>query len=440
MTERRGPTPFYRLYCGLAAFATPLAWRRVRAKLQAEGVSHDRMGERMGHATLARPEGQLFWFHAASVGESVSALALIEKVLELNPGAHALVTTGTAGSAQVLSRRLPPRALHQFAPLDTPRALRRFFRHWHPDAGIFVESELWPQMIVRARATGMKLALVNARLSKSSLRNWRRFDRTFRFLLDQFCLIRTQDEATLEALLELGADRHRVARGPNLKSMIAPPPAPVQVLAELAPQFNLLFWAAAATHPGEEEAALDAHLAARTALGRPDLQLLLIPRHPQRAAEIVAMIRSRGLSVAQRSRGEGPGGDVYLADTLGEMGLWYSLAPLAFLGGSLAPVGGHTPYEPACFGTPVLHGPHYENFAEVYAAFDDSGAALQVADAGELGREVARLLADGAALEQMSDVARGLAEGRGVRITHVAEELLQAIAEDGQLSDRNGLR
>ncbi|PJE29760.1 3-deoxy-D-manno-octulosonic-acid transferase [Pseudooceanicola antarcticus] len=440
MTNRRGSTPFYRLYCGLAAAASPLAWRRVRAKLQAEGIAPDRMAERMGRATLARPEGQLFWFHAASVGESVSALALIEKVLELNPGAHALVTTGTAGSAQVLAKRLPERALHQFAPLDTARALRRFFRHWRPDAGIFVESELWPQMIVRARATGMRLALVNARLSKSSLRNWRRFGTTFRFLLDQFCLIRTQDEATLEALLELGADRSRVARGPNLKSMISPPPAPAQVLAELAPQFNKLFWAAAATHPGEEDAVIEAHLAAREALGRPDLQLLLIPRHPHRAAEIAAMIRDRGLSVSQRSRGQAPGGDVYLADTLGEMGLWYSLSPLAFLGGSLVPVGGHTPYEPACFGTPILHGPHYENFAEVYAAFDQSGAARQIEDAAELGREVARLLADGTELARMSEIARGLADGRGARITHVAEELLQALSSTAPAADAGPLR
>ncbi|WP_010141428.1 3-deoxy-D-manno-octulosonic acid transferase [Oceanicola sp. S124] len=426
MTTQARPTPFYHLYAVLASLATPLAWRRVRAKLTAEGIAPERQGERMGRATRARPEGQLFWFHAASVGESVSALALIEKVLELAPEAHALVTTGTAGSAQVLAGRLPKRAIHQFAPLDTARALRRFFRHWHPDAGIFVESELWPQMIVQARASGMRLALVNARLSKSSLKNWRRFDETFRFLLSQFTLVRTQDRATLEALNELGADRQSVAQGPNLKAMIAPPPVDAATLAELRTAFDGPFWAAAATHPGEEAEVLRAHVAARAAL--PGLRLLLIPRHPTRAAEIAALVRAEGLSLAQRSAKEAPrGAEVYLADTLGEMGLWYELTPLVFVGGSFARVGGHTPYEPACFATPVLHGPHYENFSEVYATFDASGAAREVADASELGREVVRLLSDPAALQQMSEAAATLSRGHGSQLTRVAEELLDAL-------------
>ncbi|PJE28439.1 3-deoxy-D-manno-octulosonic acid transferase [Pseudooceanicola marinus] len=427
MAQPSGMTPFYRFYCGVATMLAPLAWRRVRAKLTAEGIAPARIRERQGHATLPRPEGPLFWFHAASVGESVSVLALVERMLAARPGAQALVTSGTGGAAKVLADRLPERTRHQFAPLDTAAALRRFLRHWRPDAGIFVESELWPQMIVRARAAGTRLALVNARMSKGSLRNWGRFDDTFRFLLDQFDLVRTQDRATLDGLLALGADPARVAQGPNLKAMIAPPPVDATELERLRATLPGPLWAAAATHAGEEEQVLDAHMAARAQI--PGLRLLLIPRHPDRAEEIARLVHDRGLGLAQRSKGEAPdGAEVYLADTFGEMGLWYSLAPLAFLGGSLCDAGGHTPYEPACFGTPVLHGPRYANFAETYAAFDGAGAALEVPDAGALGTEVARLLTDEAALTALSEATRALSADQRGGLDAVAQELLDSLA------------
>ncbi|MGI3165902.1 3-deoxy-D-manno-octulosonic acid transferase [Pseudooceanicola sp. 200-1SW] len=427
MRARPGKTPFYRFYCGVATGLTPLVWRRVRAKLTAEGIAPERIRERLGQATLPRPEGPLIWFHAASVGESVSVLALVERMLAARPEAQALVTSGTGGAAKVLADRLPDRARHQFAPLDNARALRRFLAHWRPEAGIFVESELWPQMIVRARASGCRLALVNARMSKGSLRNWGRFGDTFRFLLDQFDLIRTQDRATLEGLMALGADPARVAQGPNLKAMIAPPPVDADALAQLRAALPGPLWAAAATHAGEEDQVLEAHMAARAQI--PGLRLLLIPRHPDRAPEILALIRARGLSVAQRSKGEAPeGAEVYLADTYGEMGLWYALAPFAFLGGSFCDAGGHTPYEPACFGTPVLHGPHYANFAETYAAFDGAGAAVEVADAEALTAQVVRLLGDPAALAALGQAARALSDDQRGGLEAVAQELLSALA------------
>ncbi|KAA2316198.1 3-deoxy-D-manno-octulosonic acid transferase [Pseudooceanicola sediminis] len=420
-------TPFYHLYRLVAQAAMPLLWRRVSRKLGAEGITPDRQRERLGHATQARPDGTLLWFHAASVGESVSVLALVQRLLDMRPDAHALITSGTAASATVLASRLPARCQHQFAPLDAAGPVRRFFDHWQPDAGIFVESELWPQTIVAARARGIPLALLNARLSRGSLRNWRRFDETFRFLADQFCLIRTQDRATCDGLLALGARADTVAQGPNLKAMILPPPVDQDALARMRAAFPGPLWAAVSTHEGEEEQILDAHLAARTTL--PGLRLILVPRHPTRADAIARLISDRGLGFARRTQGATPGtAEVYLADTLGETGLWYALAPLVFLGGSFGKAGGHTPYEPAAFATPVLHGPHVANFSETYARFDAAGAARAVSDATALATCLTQLLGDPAQIARMGAAARAISHSQGETLAQVADELLEAIA------------
>ncbi len=420
-------TPFYHFYRLVALAAAPLLWRRVSRKLAAEGIPPERQRERLGHASQARPTGTLLWFHAASVGESVSVLALVQRLLEMRPDAHALITSGTAASAKVLAARLPARCLHQFAPLDAAGPVRRFFEHWHPDAGVLVESELWPQMIVTARKRGIPLALLNARLSKGSLRNWGRFGDTFRYLTDQFCLIRTQDRATCDGLLALGATPETTAQGPNLKAMILPPPVNDADLTRMRAAFPGPLWAAVSTHEGEEAQILDAHLAARKML--PGLRLILVPRHPTRADAIMKLISDRSLSFARRTQGATPGtAEVYLADTLGETGLWYALAPLVFLGGSFGKAGGHTPYEPAFFATPVLHGPHVANFAESYAQFDAAGAALPVTNAEALAKTLTELLQDPDRIAEMGHAAQTISQAQAEAMTGVARELLDALS------------
>lgn len=421
------PTPFFRFYRLVARAAAPLAYARVRRKLTRQGTDAARIPERMGHATLPRPDGPLAWFHAASVGESVSVLALVSRMLDLRPELNVLITTGTGTSAQVLAGRMHPRCRHQFAPLDTAPALRRFLDHWRPEAAIFVESELWPQMVADAHATGARLALLNARMSRTSLRNWGKFPETSRWLLSHFSMIRTQDQATAEGLRGLGADTDRLARGPNLKAMSAPLPVDAAALDAMRAAFaGGPVWLAASTHPGEEAEVLTAHLAARQA--HPGLRLVLAPRHPERGEEVARLVAARGLDSRRRGAGADPGGaEVYVADTMGEMGLWYALCPLLFLGATFGRQGGHNIYEPARAGAVVLHGPHHANFAEAYEEFDARGAALPVADGAELGRALSNLLSDPNRRAEIGARAARLASAQEERLDALARSVIETL-------------
>lgn len=443
-------TPFFLFYRGVSALAAPLVWRRVAAKLARHGVPVARQRERLGHATLARPNGRLIWFHAASVGESVSTLGLIDELLRRDPELNVLVTSGTATSAEILARRLPDRACHQFAPLDRRDALERVLDHWRPDALIFVESELWPHMIVETARRGVPLALINARMSRSSLRSWARFDHTARYLLAHFRFIRTQDDATRDGLraiipadvMDGDARNAWITKGPNLKAMAPPLPVDGAELNRMRQAFAGPVWLAASTHDGEETKVIEAHIAARAHC--PDLRLILVPRHPDRADDISAAIAPKlakaGLSLGRRSQsttadappgadapqGAGPApeaADVYMADTLGETGLWFALCPLVFLGGSLSRNGGHNPYEPARAGAAVLFGPHVANFAETYADFLAAKAAIKIANARSLGREVGRLMTDDAALSSLRLGAQQVSDRGTAHLAFVADEI-----------------
>jgi 3-deoxy-D-manno-octulosonic-acid transferase len=400
-------------------------WQVVRRKLARHGVNAERQRERLGHATLPRPDGRLIWLHAASVGESVSALTLVQALLDREPDLSALITSGTASSAQVLAGRMPARCLHQFAPLDQRRAMRRFLDHWHPEAAIFVESEIWPTMLVETRRRGLPLALINARMSRSSLQNWGRFRNTARFLLGQFDLIRTQDQATLEGLQTLGISPDRLALGPNLKALAPPLPADDAALAAMRAAMPGPVWLAASTHEGEEKKVIEAHLKARKSV--PDLRLILVPRHPERAPEIARLITAKGLSHSRRSEGAAPRDaaeiDVYLADTLGEMGLRYRRAPIVFLGGSLVRAGGHNPLDPAQAGAAILHGPHVANFADVYAGFEAAGACARVTSPRELAKTLGDLLHAHDALTALRDAARTEAQRQAQSLDALIDEI-----------------
>jgi 3-deoxy-D-manno-octulosonic-acid transferase len=419
------PLPL-RLYGAAADLLGPLAYARVRRRLEAHGTAPARWPERMGHATLPRPDGPLVWLHAASVGESASVLPLVAHWGRVQPATEFLITSGTATSAEMLARRLPPRSRHQFAPLDTRPALRRFLRHWRPDAGVFVESELWPQMLRESAGAGVPLALVNARLSDRSVRRWARAGRTARHLMGHFRLIHCQDARTEANLRTLGLDHAR--QGPNLKALSGALPVEAGARAAAEAQIGARpVWLAASTHPGEEEIVLEAHR--RLLAHEPEALLILAPRHPERGAEIELRIAESGFRGARRSIGAVPGPDtqVYLADTLGEMGLWYALCPVTCLCGSFVPVGGHTPYEPAHAGAAILHGPLHANFAEVYPALDACGAGQEVADAAALSVGVAHLLEDPAHLAAMRQAARGFAGGDSGALDTLTADLIAAL-------------
>ncbi|SMO50501.1 3-deoxy-D-manno-octulosonic acid transferase [Ruegeria faecimaris] len=432
MTAPSGqPTLLYRLYCSLTAVAAPLAWRTVRKKLLAADVPTIRQHERLGHASLPRPKGRLIWFHAASVGETLSVISLIKRLGERLPDAQFLVTSGTPTSAALIEKRMPPRTRHQYPPLDTAGPVRRFLDHWRPEAGVFVESEIWPRLIVDAAGRGIPLALLNARLSDKSVEGWKKRPQTARFILDNFSLFLTQNGKTAANLVDMGAVADRVQPGTNLKAMSDPLPVDNSVLEDIQTQIaGRPVWIASSTHAGEEEIVLAAH--AKLLERWPDLLLLLIPRHPERRQDVAALLKQAGQSAVFRTS-EGrieTETQVYVADTLGETGTWYALCPIVFLGGSLHEIGGHNPFEPAQAGAAVITGPGYFNFAETFAPLIETGGAIEVNSAQDLTNAVTIWLTDQAAL----NAARAAAKS----CVNTQKSALDSIVET--LCDRLGLK
>lgn len=420
--------PFlYRLWVGVSMIVIPFfTWRQVR-KLRQAGYSSLRAHEQLGHPSEPRSKtGPLIWFHAASVGESLSVLALISRMGIALPGAQFLVTTRTATSAALVAQRMPPRTVHQFAPLDAPGPLKRFLKYWRPAAAIFVESELWPQMLQRTHATGAGLALVNARLSERSIAGWRKRPRLADYLFGVFKLILTQNDAMAQALVSINAPPERVARGINLKSLSGPLPVDHDTLFEArAALGHRPVWVASSTHPGEEKAVLTAH---KTLLkSHPDLCLILAPRHPARGQEVMNLIAGAGLSLTRRTRGDAPSGQVFLADTIGELGTWYALTDIVFLGGSLGPIGGHNPYEVAQSGALVLSGTHVSNFAETYSEMETLGAARFVADAADLADRVDHFLSDDGDRAKACRAADTFTANRTNQLDGIAARLIAAL-------------
>ena len=386
------------LWIGEPAVAGVLAWRAYRGKEDPR-----RVAERRGLPGRARPVGPLVWMHGASVGEVLSLVALVEGMIAR--GYSVLVTTGTRSAADLIGSRLPPGAVHQYVPLDAPRWIERFLDHWQPDLAVVAESEIWPNTILALDSLNIPLILVNGRMSERSFRGWERSPRTAEALLSRFavCLAQTEEDAARFA--KLGAPRVSIVG--NLKFDAPVPPADPQQLSYLGSMMaGRPVWVAASTHQGEDAAVAQAHATLKARF--PNLLTVLAPRHPRRGAEAAACAEAAGLTSARRSAGgrPHPNIDLYVADTIGEMGLFYRLSPLVFLGGSLVPRGGQNPIEPVRLDTAVLHGPYTGNFTQVYDALDRAGGAASVADGAELADFVGQLLADGRRLAQMAKLGQ----------------------------------
>lgn len=368
----------------------PAAYRlALRRRIKAGKEDPLRLPERYGRSDMARPAGRLLWMHAASIGETQSLLGLIPALLEADADLSILVTSTTVTSARLLAQDLPERAFHQFSPIDTPQSVRRFLDHWQPDAAVWVESEIWPNMLRATKARAVPMVLINARFSPKTLERYGWLRRTAVALFSQFDEILAQDAATYEGLQALGLPA--VSLTGSLKEELAPPLKDAAVLADLqADLAGRSVWAAASTHPEEEEVLLQAHRVLDD-----DSLLLLIPRHPERGAGLAAQMRSAGWRVAQRSAGEALQTDtqIYLADTIGEMGLWYRLARISFVAGSLQPIGGHNPFEPILLGSAVIAGSQTRNFEEVYAKLTALGGCRIADTPAEIAAAVTQLRA-----------------------------------------------
>lgn len=390
------------LYRGLTGLAAPALPALLRRRVRRAKEDPARLGERWGHAGRSRPDGRLVWFHAASVGESLSVLPLIDRLIDTEPELSVLITSGTVTSAELLKQRLPPKAIHQFVPLDHRPAVDRFLTHWCPDLAIWVESELWPNLIGGAQARGIPTLLIQGRMSEKSHRTWRWLPGLIKPLLGGFKLVLAQTAPDAKRLGDLGARDPQVTG--TLKFATPPLPVDEDALSDLRTALgDRPVFLAASTHPGEERAVVRAHAALRRKM--PRLLTVVVPRHPDRGKALATLAGYDGPGVVRRSLGQPieKTTRVYVADTMGELGLFYRLAPVAFIGGSLIPHGGQNPVEAIQLGCAVVHGPHMFNFSEIMTDLVQAGGALEVNDGAELASAAAGLYKKPEALKALVD-------------------------------------
>ena len=393
----------HRLYHWTTRLGGPAIRLYLHRRKQRGKEDSQRFGERLGKATLPRPDGPLIWLHGASVGEAQSLLPLIDRLAETHP-ATLLLTTGTVTSARLLAQRLPAKAIHQFVPVDRPDWVNSFLDYWRPDLALWSESDFWPNLLEQTHQRHIPMVLLQGRISPRSFVQWQRLPRFISRILSHFDLCLAQSPTDAERLTRLGA--HGVNYVGNLKLAVAPLPVDEDHLQILRTQVGQRrVWVAASTHPGEEIVAARVHQGLKSRFG--DMLTIIIPRHPVRAPLIAEQLGQLGLTVAVRSQGQDltPDTDIYLADTMGEMGLFFRVSPVVFMGKSLCAEGGQNPFEPARLGAAILFGPRMSNFPDMSQSLMAAGGAVQVADEGDLQTQLHRLLQDASALEAQRQAA-----------------------------------
>ncbi len=431
-SDRRGPGLTLHLYRAASTAGGGVLRRYLDRRARIGKEDPERVGERFGIASRARPPGPLVWLHAASVGESISFLPLVETIGERWPGLNQLITTGTVSSARLMADRLPDGAIHQFVPVDRPGWVGAFLDHWRPDLAIRIESELWPATIDAVDARSIPALLINGRMSPRSFRNWRRLPGLARRLLRTFvlCLAQTEDDAA--RFRSLGARDVRCLG--NLKFAAPDLPCDAEALDLLAKRCaGRPVWLGASTHEGEEVRLAAAHAAIRTRV--PDALLVVVPRHPERGPEIASTLRDVGHMVALRSAKEVPDTEIYVADGLGELGMFYRLAGVGFVGGSLVPHGGQNLLEPARLDCAILHGPHMANFEEIAREMVEAGGSIQVETDEALGNTVASLLTDETMRSRSCEAAAAVAQGKARILDAVVDEIAPYLDKAAQGAD-----
>jgi 3-deoxy-D-manno-octulosonic-acid transferase len=385
-----------RFYRSLSSAIVPLAPVLIKRRLRLGKEDPERIGERRGITRDTRPLGPVVWVHGASVGEVLASAALIERLRGLN--IRILLTSGTVTSAAIVAKRFPPDIIHQYVPYDSPRYVARFLEHWQPSLALFIESDLWPNLILQSAARRLPLVLINGRMSQRSFPRWRRVHGTISALLAKFDICLAQSETDAERFAALGC-RSVLTTG-NLKLDVPAPPADPQKLERLMSLTRgRPIVVAASTHPGEEEILIETH---KTLAGFfPQLLTVIVPRHPDRGPPVWRLVDAAGLKASLRSREEMPTAstDIYVADTMGELGLFYRLAEVVFMGGSLVPHGGQNPIEAVKLGASIVHGPHVFNFTDVYDALDAAGGARKADGQEAMVKQLGQLLANPEARE-----------------------------------------
>ncbi|WP_417834972.1 3-deoxy-D-manno-octulosonic acid transferase [Thalassospira xiamenensis] len=382
-----------------------------------------RIGERFGHASALRPKGKLVWIHGASVGESLSALPVIDALRARFPDVSILVTTGTVTSAAMMYQRLPEGVIHQFIPIDRQVCVARFLHHWKPDVALWLESDFWPNILTKAKKAGTRLALLNGRISARSFKSYSRFPSFITPVISAFDLILSQGAEETGRFIALGGTDVRAVG--NLKFAAPALPVDSNTLSELRTQIgNRAVWLAASTFDGEEAACAQVHKS--LASKHENLLTVIVPRHSDRANDIETDLIAKGLRVARRSLGHviTDDVDVYLGDTMGEMGLYYRLAPVCLIGKTLCASGGQNPLEPARLGCAILHGPDMSNFNEISRELLAARACRPVADIDDLARQVDTLLTYPEKARELANAALEYANSKA----EVLDRTMDAIA------------
>ncbi len=421
-------------YRALGSAAYPFMGPYIAVRASRGKEERSRRRERYGQNSIMRPQGPVIWAHAASVGETVAMIPLIRRIAAT--GIHIVLTTGTVTSAKLVAEQLGSTVIHQYAPLDLQPAVNRFLDHWKPDLAIGCESEIWPATVLSLGGRHIPQVLVNGRMSDRSFAAWRKRPAVAEALFENFAHVVAQSEADGERFRMLGA--RPVSVSGNLKVDTPPPPADTRNLGLLQRQLaGRRTWAAISTHEGEEEIAADVHRMLKSLY--PDLLTIIVPRHPNRAPAIEAMLGQKGLKVAARSRGEPVAADtdIFLGDTIGEMGLYLQLTEIAFIGNSLnREGGGHNPLEPAMMGVAVLSGGNVQNFREAFERLAASGGARIVKDRDMLAGAVNFLLNNGQHLHDMIEAGRKTVEdmsGALDRTLAALEPFIQPLVLQAQL-------
>ncbi|MBZ7920636.1 lipid IV(A) 3-deoxy-D-manno-octulosonic acid transferase [Ensifer sp. 2YAB10] len=368
----------------------PLVWSYLAIRAAKGKEDPARRRERYGHASAPRPQGPLVWFHAASVGETNAVIPLIKEIRRR--GINVVLTTGTTTSARVVAQRLGTGVIHQYVPLDFKPAVSRFLNYWEPDLAIIAESEIWPMTILELGRRHIPQVLVNGRLSDRTFARWKRRPGLADALFENLALVIAQSDVDAERFRTLGALPVMVSG--NLKVDTDAPPHDPQALREYGQQIGTRkTWAAISTFDGEENAAGVVHRALKERTG---LLTIIVPRHPERSDAIEAALTAKGLKVARRTRRDPltPDVDIFLGDTIGEMGLYLRLTEVAFVGRSLFAEGGQNPLEPAMLGCAILSGGNVQNFRETYQTLAKNGSAKIVRDVEMLAKGVNYLLAN----------------------------------------------
>ena len=384
-----------RLYLGFSHISGPIWRAQHRKRLKTGKELLERLPEKYGVYSVPRPKGRVLWFHALSVGESLALLPLIELALAEMPDAHVVLTTSTATSMTALEKaNLPDRAFHILLPIDTAKSTRAFLDHWQPNLAAFAELDFWPRLMIETHKRDIPMVLVNSRMPDANFERRKKLGGMMRDVLRLFDALLVQDHLSAERFATLGADAGRIQILGALKAAARPLPADSGELAALKTAIGPRpTWLAAATIASEHAPMIEAHrqLSAR----RPTALMILAPRHVADGDQAETLARTRFANVARRSKGDALTSEtqIYIADTIGEMGLWYRLAPVSFIGHSLgANLEGKNPFEAAALGSAILHGPAISYFQESYDALQTCGGAEHVTNETVLAKALETLL------------------------------------------------